>query len=62
MQMAPIDTPSAVQGFIGYWDPCAILLIESELWPNLIMHAAHQGVSEFLFPILFVLFIYFLIV
>ncbi|KAJ1689910.1 hypothetical protein LUZ63_014065 [Rhynchospora breviuscula] len=43
-QMAPIDTPAEVQRFIGYWDPCAILLIESELWPNLILYAAQKGI------------------
>ncbi|XP_078153390.1 KDO transferase A isoform X1 [Carex rostrata] len=44
-QMAPIDTPAAVERFIGYWDPCAILLIESELWPNLILYAAQKGIK-----------------
>lgn len=45
-QFAPVDTPAAVETFLGYWKPNAILLIESELWPNLIMSAARNGVRD----------------
>ena len=39
-QFAPIDTPGAAAGFLDHWRPGAALLVESELWPNLIV-AAH---------------------
>ncbi|KAJ3677021.1 hypothetical protein LUZ60_002745 [Juncus effusus] len=44
-QIAPIDTPKAVQRFLTYWNPFVIFLIESELWPNLILHAADKGIK-----------------
>lgn len=44
-QFAPLDTPSAMDAFLGYWKPNAIMLLESELWPNLIMGASRNGVS-----------------
>ncbi|XP_059428139.1 probable 3-deoxy-D-manno-octulosonic acid transferase, mitochondrial isoform X1 [Corylus avellana] len=43
-QFAPIDTPTAVGAFLDYWKPNAIVLMESELWPNLIMSASENGV------------------
>ncbi|KAK4582954.1 hypothetical protein RGQ29_025929 [Quercus rubra] len=43
-QFAPLDTPSAVGAFLDYWRPNAIILIESELWPNLIMGASENGI------------------
>lgn len=39
-QFAPLDTPVAVDRFLGYWKPNAIIIMENELWPNLIMSAA----------------------
>lgn len=44
-QFAPLDLPSAMDAFLGYWKPSAIILLESELWPNLIVGAARNGVS-----------------
>ncbi|XP_030492706.2 probable 3-deoxy-D-manno-octulosonic acid transferase, mitochondrial [Cannabis sativa] len=44
-QFAPIDTPNAVDAFLGYWKPNAIVLVESELWPNLIMDASRKGIT-----------------
>lgn len=41
-QFAPIDTPSAVEGFLRHWSPTAIFLIENELWPNLVMLASEK--------------------
>lgn len=35
-QFVPVDTPSAVAGFLDHWRPDAAVLVESELWPNLI--------------------------
>ncbi|XP_021313115.1 probable 3-deoxy-D-manno-octulosonic acid transferase, mitochondrial isoform X2 [Sorghum bicolor] len=42
-QFAPLDCPNAIDSFIGYWKPSLVLLLESELWPNLIMSAATKG-------------------
>ncbi|KAL0888701.1 hypothetical protein Bca101_012684 [Brassica carinata] len=39
-QFAPLDTPVAIDRFLGHWKPNAIILIENELWPNLIMSSA----------------------
>lgn len=44
-QFAPLDCPDAIENFIGYWKPSLILLMESELWPNLIMSAADKGIA-----------------
>ncbi|XP_062117477.1 probable 3-deoxy-D-manno-octulosonic acid transferase, mitochondrial [Humulus lupulus] len=44
-QFAPIDTPNAMDAFLGYWKPNAIVLVESELWPNLIMDASRKGIT-----------------
>ncbi|KAM0929280.1 hypothetical protein ACQ4PT_001719 [Festuca glaucescens] len=45
-QFSPLDCPNAIESFIGYWKPSLILLMESELWPNLIMSAAEKGELE----------------
>ncbi|CAA7033998.1 unnamed protein product [Microthlaspi erraticum] len=39
-QFAPLDTPMAIDRFLGHWKPNAIIIMENELWPNLIMCAA----------------------
>ncbi|XP_077235887.1 KDO transferase A isoform X1 [Tasmannia lanceolata] len=44
-QFAPIDTPAAVDAFLGFWHPTAIFLMESELWPNLILSASGNGIA-----------------
>ncbi|MFN3523836.1 MAG: 3-deoxy-D-manno-octulosonic acid transferase [Phenylobacterium sp.] len=43
-QYAPIDAPGAVTRFLDHWRPQAGLLVESELWPNLILAARRRGV------------------
>ena len=43
-QYAPVDTPGAVRRFLGHWRPGLAVLVESELWPNLILTAKAQGV------------------
>ncbi|MGQ3017928.1 3-deoxy-D-manno-octulosonic acid transferase [Phenylobacterium sp.] len=43
-QYAPVDGPRAVAGFLDHWRPATAVLVESELWPNLIMAAAERGV------------------
>ncbi|XP_030453673.1 probable 3-deoxy-D-manno-octulosonic acid transferase, mitochondrial [Syzygium oleosum] len=44
-QLAPLDTPAAIDAFFGYWKPNAIMIVESELWPNLIVGASENGVA-----------------
>lgn len=41
-QFAPVDRPKAWRAFLAYWQPCLGLLVESELWPNLILEAHAQ--------------------
>ncbi|KAJ6796807.1 putative 3-deoxy-D-manno-octulosonic acid transferase, mitochondrial [Iris pallida] len=43
-QFSPIDTPKAVDNFLAYWKPSAIFLMESELWPNLIISASEKEI------------------
>ncbi|MBL8772122.1 MAG: 3-deoxy-D-manno-octulosonic acid transferase [Phenylobacterium sp.] len=43
-QFAPVDAPGAVRRFLGHWRPDAGVLVESELWPNLILGARARGV------------------
>tara|TARA_B100000676_G_C18035775_1_gene821700 strand:- start:316 stop:1611 length:1296 start_codon:yes stop_codon:yes gene_type:complete len=33
-QFIPIDQPIWIKRFLSYWDPCLILWMESEFWPN----------------------------
>lgn len=44
VQLAPWDLPGAVSRFVAATRPRALLLVESELWPNLLAAAARQGV------------------
>ena len=42
-QYAPLDTPGAVRRFLDHWRPDLGVLVESELWPNLILGAQARG-------------------
>ncbi|CAJ1968757.1 unnamed protein product [Sphenostylis stenocarpa] len=42
---SPVDTPTSIHSFLEYWKPNAIVLMESELWPNLIMDASRNGIT-----------------
>ncbi|RMX03515.1 3-deoxy-D-manno-octulosonic acid transferase [Corticibacter populi] len=44
----PWDTPGAVRRFFAHFRPAMGLLIETEVWPNLIDQAAHAGVPLWL--------------
>jgi 3-deoxy-D-manno-octulosonic-acid transferase len=44
-QYAPLDTPRAVARFLGHWRPDAAVLVESEIWPNLILEAEGAGTA-----------------
>ena len=35
-QFTPIDHPISLNNFINHWQPSCIIMIESEIWPNLI--------------------------
>lgn len=45
-QLSPLDSPTVVDKILGYWKPIAVFLMESELWPNLVISAANKGVSN----------------
>lgn len=42
-QFVPIDTPQATKRFMAHWQPNVGLLVESELWPNLLFEAHAEG-------------------
>lgn len=41
---APYDFPWAVRRFFARTEPCLLILMETELWPNLIAEAARRGI------------------
>ena len=43
-QFAPVDMPAYVAKFLDHWRPDLALLVESDLWPNMIMGAARRGI------------------
>jgi 3-deoxy-D-manno-octulosonic-acid transferase len=45
---APFDTPGAVKRFLEHWHPTVGALVETEIWPNLLTHAAARGVPMIL--------------
>jgi 3-deoxy-D-manno-octulosonic-acid transferase len=44
----PYDVPFAVRAFLAQWRPAAGLLMETELWPNVVALAKDAGVPLFL--------------
>ena len=42
-QYAPVDAPGAVARFLDHWRPALGILVESELWPNLLKGAHDRG-------------------
>jgi 3-deoxy-D-manno-octulosonic-acid transferase len=42
-QFAPVDAPGAVGRFLNHWRPDVGVLVERELWPNLILAAHERG-------------------
>ena len=44
----PYDIPFAVRRFLAHFRPCAGLLVETELWPNLTFEARRAGVPMML--------------
>lgn len=45
---APYDFTFAVRGFLAWAKPRALILMETEIWPNLILEAKAQGIAVFL--------------
>lgn len=43
-QFAPVDGPDLVARFLDHWKPQLGLLVESEIWPNLIMAASERKI------------------
>jgi 3-deoxy-D-manno-octulosonic-acid transferase len=43
-QFVPLDRPAAWAAFFDHWQPQLALLVESELWPNLILESRRRGV------------------
>ncbi len=44
----PYDAPFAVRAFLAHWTPVAGLIMETELWPNLVAAARAAGVPLYL--------------
>ncbi|HET7850159.1 MAG TPA: 3-deoxy-D-manno-octulosonic acid transferase [Pseudolabrys sp.] len=43
-QFVPLDSPRFVRRFMRHWQPNLALFVESDLWPNLMLEAADEGV------------------
>ena len=43
-QYVPVDLPDAIARFLDHWKPDLTILVESELWPNLIGQTQERGV------------------
>ena len=44
----PYDIPFAVRAFLSRFTPCAGVLVETELWPNLVAECTARGIALFL--------------
>ncbi|HEX5393963.1 MAG TPA: lipid IV(A) 3-deoxy-D-manno-octulosonic acid transferase [Rhodocyclaceae bacterium] len=38
------DYPGAVSRFLKHWQPCLGIIMETEIWPNLVSNCAQQGI------------------
>ena len=45
IRLVPADFPAAVRRMIGFFDPDSLILVETELWPNLIHEAQSAGLK-----------------
>jgi 3-deoxy-D-manno-octulosonic-acid transferase len=43
-QFVPLDVPRFVRRFLDHWRPDLALLVEQDLWPNMIVEASARGV------------------
>ena len=44
-QYLPVDLPAAVDRFLDHWRPALGLIIESELWPSLLLRTRARGID-----------------
>ena len=42
-QYAPLDSPFFIRRFLSHWRPDALLVAESELWPNMLIETKRAG-------------------
>ena len=42
----PLDFPGAVKSALSFFSPKLIVLMETEIWPNLIYHAGRSGIAR----------------
>ena len=38
----PFDTPQAINAFLDFWSPQSLILVESEIWPNLLQFSSRK--------------------
>ncbi|PHR57360.1 MAG: 3-deoxy-D-manno-octulosonic acid transferase [Robiginitomaculum sp.] len=43
-QFLPVDTPGSIYRFLDHWQPNLAILLESEIWPNLILRTAERNI------------------
>jgi 3-deoxy-D-manno-octulosonic-acid transferase len=43
-QFLPVDAPRYMRRFLQHWKPDLALLVESDIWPNMMIEASRQGV------------------
>ena len=43
-RFTPLDVPRWIDRFLDHWRPDMLVLVESELWPNLIVRCARRGI------------------
>lgn len=43
-QYVPLDNQGYVQAFLAHWRPDLAVLVESEIWPNLVLETKAQGI------------------
>jgi 3-deoxy-D-manno-octulosonic-acid transferase len=47
-QFVPLDVPRFVRRFLDHWQPDLALVVEQDLWPNVILEASARGVPMIL--------------
>jgi 3-deoxy-D-manno-octulosonic-acid transferase len=47
-QFVPLDVPRFVRHFLAHWRPDLALIVEQDLWPNMILEASARGVPMIL--------------
>ena len=43
-QFVPLDLPRFINRFFDHWRPDLVLMVEADLWPNLILASAERGI------------------